>query len=137
MNTFALLRETALLLSMAGSLIQTILAHGDAGASFDASQIDENGKPTSSLRTIVHAIEVLNDFSKTQDFGSQAPSRAVHAYYVVERAVHGQHRGRGELQSDHAGEPEQRLDAGDLPSGPYGGPVDSGRLGPFESGRPS
>ncbi len=125
MNTFALLAAIALLRPQAGNLIQTILERGSAGESVPLGIVDENGSNMLSLRTIVRAMEVLDDFSKTQDFGAAAPSRTRHAYYVVERAVSGQRASFGQLSSVPPGEPQRRVDAGHDASGVHSGTDDN------------
>ena len=79
-----------------------------------------------SLRTIVRAMEVLDDFSKTKDFFSTADSRTVHAYYVVESAVSGQWASPGRHGALRTGEPESGIDAGDIPGRLHRRPDDRG-----------
>ncbi len=119
MNTLSLLREIALLRPMATNLIQTILEPGNAGASLNTGIVDETGRSTPSLRTIVTAMGVLDDFSKTKDFGGTASSKAVHAYYLVQRAVDEQRANRGVLFKGESSEPAD-VDrfAGDVRSRP-------------------
>ena len=99
MNTSTLLREIARLRPQAGSLIQTILELGDAVGSLRLGTIDENGRPTLSLPIIVHAMEVLDDYSKTKDFTGIPGSKVLHAYGLVERAISGEHIARGQLSA--------------------------------------
>ena len=93
-NGYVLLNAITAVRPRVGSLIQTILEAGDAGG-FGAGVriVDERGRSMLSLRTIVRAMEVLDDYTKTADFGSEAGSRELHAYYVVESAVGGEYTG--------------------------------------------
>ena len=117
MNGYVLLRKIELVRPLVGSLIQTMLAPGDAGQSFVMAIVNENGEPTASVRTIVRAMEVLDNYGKTADFGAAAPSRALHAYGVVERAISEQRFGSRGVESLRHGSSERREFAGDLPSG--------------------
>jgi len=113
-NTLGLIREIERLRPQATSLIQTILESGDVAGSTNSAVVNENGEPIASLRTIVRAMEVLNDFCKTQDFNATVPSRAVHCYYVVERAVSEQRLGGGRERQIQPGGPEASRIAGDV-----------------------
>jgi len=104
-NTYALLSEIARLRPEAGSLIQTILEVGSAVGSAPLGIVDESGAPTLSLRTIVHAMEVLDEYSKTKDFTSAPGSKVVHAYRLVERAISGKHALSRLLLEGGAGKP--------------------------------
>jgi len=99
-----------------GSLIRTILEAGGAGGSIPLGVVDENGVPTLSLRTIGRAMEVLDDFSKTKDYGATVKSREIHAYYVVERAISEQRLSAWVLKPIQPGQPEPGSDARDVPS---------------------
>ena len=94
MNIAVLLREIERVRPLAGNLIQTILAVSGADESGPLGVLDGSGKPIASLRTIVRAMEVLNDFAKTPDYFGTIPSRTLHAYYVVERSVGGEQSNR-------------------------------------------
>ena len=107
-NGYDLLKGIAMLRPRAGSLIQTILEHGSVeGPVIPLAAIDltvhETDNVTVSLRTIVRAMEVLDDFTKTADYGSQVSSRTLHAYHLVERAVHGEYRSVGRLAKGEPG----------------------------------
>ena len=117
MNTVDLLRGIERVRPLVGSLIQTILEHGDAGESVLLGIVNEDGSSMLSLRTIVRAMEALDDFSKTKDFYSTADSRTVHAYYVVESAISGQWFSAGSDRALRAGEPESGVSTRDIPSG--------------------
>ena len=125
MNTVDLLRRIELVRPQAGSLIQTILEAGVAGESVPLGVVNEDGSAMLSLRTIVRAMEVLDDFSKTKDFFSTADSRTIHAYYVVESAVSGQWVVPGSHGALRAGEPESGVATRDVPSGVHGDPDDN------------
>ena len=117
MNTLSLLSGTERLRPLVGNLIQTILARGSVDGSVPLGIVDENGSSTLSLRTIVRAMEVLNDFSKTRDFSTSPSSRVVHAYSVVERAINGELASRGRIGALQSGESDRDFDAGDDGSG--------------------
>ncbi len=125
MSTLDLLKLIEMLRPRAGSLIQTILGRGGVAGSSGGFIVDSSGRPTQSVRIIARALEVMDDFSKTTDFGSVAPSRAIHAYYVVEHAVLEQYRYAGELLEDRSGGAERRELTRDIPSGTDSGPADS------------
>ncbi len=97
-----------------GNLIRTILEHGGAGEFAGSVVVDESGVHTVSLRTIVRAMEVLNDFSKSTRFSEAAGSRELHAYYVVERAVNGEFFGPGRDDRVLTSGSSSHSDAGDL-----------------------
>ncbi len=122
MNTFALLRAIEMVRPQVGNLIRIILEAGAAGDYAPLGVVSPNGEPTLSLRTIARAMEVLDDYTKTKDFWASVPSRAVHAYHVVERAVREQHSGS---RSEFAIGPGGPDDAPwNLRSGVYGSPDD-------------
>ena len=127
MNTANLLREIARVRPAAGNLIQTILEVGAVAGSVNLGIVDENGVPTLSLHTIVRAMGVLDDFSKTKDFGATVGSKEIHAYGVVERAISEQHTVSRQLRALQSGLPADFNGlAKDLGGGFHGDPDDFG-----------
>ena len=107
MNGYDLLRRIEAVRPQVGSLIQTILEPGVVGVSGPSGVLlDESGSYSLSVRTIVRAMEVLNDYAKTADYAAPVGSKELHAYYVVESAVRGEYVKFGSQQSLLAGEPE-------------------------------
>ena len=53
--------------------------------------VNESGEPMLSLRTIVRAMGVLDDYTKTAEPSASPSSKVLHAYGLVERAVSGKH----------------------------------------------
>ena len=123
MSTSSLLRKIAVLRPQAGNLIQTILELGEYVGSVPLGIVDESGVPTLSLRTIVNAMEVIDDYSKTKDFTGTPSSKVLHAYGLVERAVSGEHLVRGQLSTLRlAGPPEFDGPSSDVGGGRDGDP---------------
>jgi len=107
-NGYGLLREIERLRPLVGSLIQTILEPGANGEYAPSVVLSESGEPIASLRTIVRAMEVLDSYARTNDFQGAIPSRAAHAYGLVERAVDGKRVSRRQLSADNASESGER-----------------------------
>ena len=122
-----LLKAIAVARPQVGSLIQTILELGAFAGSGRGFTVNESGEPTLSLPTIVRAMEVLDDFSKTKDYTGRPSAKVIHAYGLVERAIREQHSGGWELvpRLPTGPAPVDRL-AGDLGGGSDGDPADSG-----------
>ena len=122
MNSLSLRAAIAELRPKATSLTQTILAHGAAAEFGGSAIVDEKGALTLSLRTIVRAMGVLDDYCETTDYSSTPSSKQIHAYYMVERAVSEQHA------DSWLGRPILTGESADL-----GGPAEDVRGGPDSS----
>ena len=114
MNSYDLLKGIGQLRPGATSLIQTILEAGSAGGPSTLVVQDEKGRLTVSLRTIVRAMEVLDDFTKRADYEAAVSSRVTHAYSLVERAISGERVGSWSVSALKPGGPGRGTPSGDV-----------------------
>ena len=138
MKTLSLLSAIERVRPEVGNLIQHIQERGSAAGSSDLVGfiVNEIGEPIISLRTIVRAMGVLDDFSKTKNLWTEADTRTTHAYHLVEYAVREYSRSSwGKLPGEPGG-PLERLPVSDLRSGLDGDPDDSGRHHKEHGGEP-